>query len=139
MRDTKGVTSEANIVLAECFFDGRARSDLQTYLSFFDPDAEVDSSRVVRPYSGVYRGREQIETLFREQKAPWRYVKYETANPVAAGDRVVIDVTRTTRAWGGPSVLSALTAALTVRAGKIVSFKVFQKRADALTAAGMAE
>ncbi len=131
--------SEANIILAKRFFDGSTRNDLETYLSFLAPDAEIDASRVQRPYAGIYRGREQIEALFREMNHPWKAVQYATANALAVGDLVVIDVTRTTTARGGVGgVWSALTAALTVHAGKIASFKLFPDRDDALTAAGLA-
>ena len=131
--------SEANIILAERFFDGSTRRDLQRYLSFLDPDVEIDASRVERPYAGIYRGREQIEALFREMNRPWQAVRYATANPLALGDRVVIDVTRTTTARSGDGgVWSALTAALTVRAGKVISFKLFPRRDEALEAAGLA-
>ncbi|HME02777.1 MAG TPA: nuclear transport factor 2 family protein [Solirubrobacteraceae bacterium] len=131
--------SEANINLAKRFFDGSTRNDLQTYLSFLDPDAEIDASRVPRPYAGIYRGREQIEALFCEMHHPWKAVRYATANPLADGDHVVIDVLRTTTARGGDGgVWSALTAALTVRADRIASFKVFPTRDDALKAAGLA-
>jgi DNA-binding CsgD family transcriptional regulator len=116
--------SEANINLVRRFFDGGTRSDLQRYLSFLDPDAEIDASLVQRPYAGIYRGREQIEALFREMNHPWRAVQY---------------VTRTTTARGGDGgVWSSLTATVTVHAGKIASFKVFPDRDDAVKAAGLA-
>ena len=126
-------------MLAKRFFDGSTRNDLQTYLSLLHPDAEIDASRVRRPYAGIYRGREQIEALFREMNHPWTAVHYATANPLAGGDRVVIDVRRTTTARGGDGgAWSTLTATLTVRAGRIVAFKVFPDRDDALKAAGLA-
>lgn len=130
--------SEANINLVRRFFDGGTRSDLQRYLNFLDPDAEIDASLVQRPYAGIYRGREQIEALFREMNHPWKAVQYATANPLALGDRVVIDVTRTTTARGGDGgVWSSLTATVTVHAGKIARFKVFPDRDDAVKAAGL--
>jgi DNA-binding CsgD family transcriptional regulator/ketosteroid isomerase-like protein len=126
-------------MLAKRFFDGGSRNDLQTYLSFLEPDAEIDASRVQRRYAGIYRGREQIEALFRAMHDPRQSVHYVTANPLAVGDDVVIDVARSTTARRGDrGAWSALTAALTVREGRIAGFKVFPNRDEALEATGLA-
>lgn len=131
--------SEAKVLLAMRFFEDRSQNDLGAFLSFFDPDAEIDFSELDRPYGHLYRGREQIERLFHEMNDGWDGIRFQTSNPLAVEDQVVIDVQRTASRSGGVAVTSGLTAALTVRGARILTFKLFRDRADALIAAGLAD
>ena len=130
--------SEANLLLVKSFFEARVHGDLEIYLSFFDSEAEIETSEV---YSRtVYRGLDEITRLFQESNAPWEDMRFQTANALSVGDRVVIDVTRTARARrGGYEVQSGGTAGITVRNGKILTYKLFQTRDAALEAAGLGD
>jgi len=127
--------SEANIVLVKRFLQ---TEDLTRFLSFLEPSAEVDVSALKRPYAGIYRGHEQITTLFHEMNDPWREVQYETSEPLARDDYVVVDLTRTTKSLAGIAVQAKVTVDVTARLGMIIRAKVFPSRADALLARGWA-
>jgi len=132
--------SEANLLLVLRFFEDRVQRNLETFLGFFDSEAEIDFSDLDRPYRRTSRGLEQIATLFREMNAPWQKVQFTATNAFSNGDHVVIDVERTAMMRpGGMGVTSRMSAAITARAGKIVSYKMFQDRADALRATGLTQ
>ena len=131
--------SDPKVLVATRFFENSSQTDLATFMSFMDPAAVIDFSELERPYAGIYRGREQIERLWHEMLDGWLDLQFQTSNPQAEGDHVVIDVQRTGRiAPARIGVTSELTAGLTIRGGAIVAFRLFQDRADALGAAGMA-
>lgn len=125
-------------MLAMRFFEDRSQNDLGMFLSFLDRDAEIDFSELDRPYGHIYKGREQIERLFHEMNDGWDEIRFQTSNPLAVEDRVVIDVRRTVSRAGGVGVASDLTAALKMQGPHVVTFKLFRDRADALIAAGLA-
>jgi ketosteroid isomerase-like protein len=131
---------EANILLAEEFFEDRTQTNPEEFVDSFDPEAEVDLSDLDEPYGRFYRGREQIEALFQEMTAGWWEIRFRATKPFASADNVVIDVERTAVLRpGGFGVSWLFTAALTFRSGKIVQFKLFRDRGDALAAAGISQ
>jgi ketosteroid isomerase-like protein len=121
------------------FFDASTQDDLKIYLTFFGPHAELDFSELERPYRGIYRGREQIESLYHQLRDPWHEKEFELRDLLASDDRVVVTLTRTARTAVGPSVTSRATALITIRQAKIAAFKMFGSRSDALRAAGLSE
>jgi ketosteroid isomerase-like protein len=125
---------DQNVDVVERFF--QAQGDLDTFLAFVDPDAEFDLSDLDRPYRGFYRGLEQIETLYHAMSDPWKETRYEIEESLGVGDRVVATV-RTTRSRSGLEVQASGTVVITMDEGKIVCFKTFQSKADALAAVGL--
>ena len=126
------------MLLVERFFGDRAQGDLATFLSFLGNDAEADLTELDRPYAAVYTGREQLEMLFKQMAGPWREVRFTTTNPLADGDNVILDVERVAYSDSSFGFSSTATVRVVVRAGKIVYWKLFLERADALTAAASA-
>lgn len=127
---------DTHLALVEGLFDAWGRDNLEEWLTFVDPDAEFDYTELDRPYSGVYRGRERIETFYHEASDRWRKAEFLINDPLVDGDLVVVDVTRMASS-PGLDVLASATILITVHAGKIVRFKPFRTRLDALTAAGL--
>lgn len=132
--------SEANVLLAEQFLEDRTQTDLGTFLSFLDDEAEIDFSELDRPYAHVYKGRDQIETLFREMTGPWREIRFITTNARSYGEDVVLDIERTAQSRESSfGVSSIVTGRLVVRNGKVAYWKLFNDRSDALAAAQLPE
>jgi len=131
--------SERNAELVRRFFDADTQHDPKVYLSFFGPDAEVDFSELDRPYSGVYRGPEEIERLYHDLRDPWHEKEFEFEDLLTSDDRVVVTLTRTARSLAGPRLTSRATAVITIRQARIAAFKMFGSRSDALEAAGLSE
>jgi ketosteroid isomerase-like protein len=127
---------DQNVDLVERFF--QAQGDLNTFLAFVGPDAEFDLSDLDRPYRGFYRGREQIEMLYHAMSDPWKETRFEIEETLGVGDRVVATVS-TTRSRSGLEVQASGTVVITMDDGKIVCFKSFQSKADALAAVGLEE
>ena len=126
------------LLVKRCFED-RAQAELERFLSFVDDDAEMDFSELDRPYGRVFRGTEEIKTLYREMTDPWQELSFETSSAIAAGEWLVIDVARTASSAAGLTVYSAVSVAVRLRDGYIVYLKVFQQRADALQVAGLSD
>lgn len=138
--NTGRVPADANIVLAKRFFEDRTQSDLERFLSFVAADAKVDFSELDRPYGRIYNGHGEIARLFGEMTAPWQEIQFKTRYILANDENIVLDVERTARSHATSfGVSSTLTARLVVRAGKIIYFRLFQHRLDALRAAGLSD
>ena len=131
----RSAISEQGIDLVRALFDASARDDLAAYLALVTQDAEFDFSVVDRPYSGVYRGHEQIEKLYRRLDDPWRKKEFELENPVALPDGIIVDVARTARTVAGLRLESRATAIFRIQNRKLAAVKVFESRSQALKAA----
>ena len=136
---TAGASTEAQMELVGALFDASARDDLEGYLALLTEDAEFDFSDVERPYRGVYRGHEQIRSLYRHLDEPWREKAFELQDAVLLTGGVLVDVTRRSRTAAGLAVQTATTALITIRGERIARVKTFGARADALRAAGLAD
>lgn len=78
-------------------YDAAARRDSETVLSLYDPDVELDNSRlqIVGSSAEVFRGHDGLRRFFRAWNEAWDDVDYQVDELVDVGDdRVVSVVTR---------------------------------------------
>ncbi|HVS28420.1 MAG TPA: nuclear transport factor 2 family protein [Solirubrobacteraceae bacterium] len=128
-----------NVEIVQGFFEARNRGDLGC-LDYIEADAEFDLSESRSPYHGIYRGHEQIRKHWETLREAWAEAEMHPEEPVAVGDHVVVTVRVSARGRSSGVQLQGFGANVyTLRDGKIVRFKLFQTRAEALKAVGLAD
>ncbi len=104
----------------------------------FAPDAEADASAVAG--FGVMRGREQLLAALTEYAAAFEDWRIEPEEIFDAGDHVVAVVRDGGRLKGtDDEVFNRFTHVWTFRGGRVVAWKTFTDRGQALQAAGLSE
>ena len=121
-------------------YEAAAGRDAASILALYDPQVELDATRMGVGDLGVYHGHEGLRRLFGEFHEVWGEIEYDYEELIEAGEHVVAVVTRHARGRGsGVDVEAPLALLWTVREGKVVQVVWFQTRADALEAAGASE
>ena len=107
----------------------------------FGPEAEFDATAVVG--FGRYQinaGREEIMRILGDYAAAFEDWRIEPEEIIDAGDQVVAAVRDGGRLRGtDDEVYNRFTHIWTFRSGKVVRWKTFTDRAEALEAAGLSE
>ena len=121
--------------------DAAERRDAEATLSFYDPEVELDASRLgVASLAGrgrVYHGHEGLRIFFREWHDAWEEVEYRVADVIDAGDHVISLLTYRGRGRAsGAEVEMPVAIVETFRHGKIVRVAWFLSKDDAFEAAG---
>lgn len=128
------MVSEDIIEIVKQFFEARSRGDLR-YLNYVDPDAEFDLSESRSTYRGIYRGHEEIRRQWEGLQEAWAETDLRPDEPVVVGDKVVVTVRISAQGRTSGVRLDGTGAnVFTFRDGKIVHFKLFQTKAEALAA-----
>jgi ketosteroid isomerase-like protein len=138
--------SKENVEIVRRVYEAAARRDAATVLALYDPEVELDPSRLgVAGMAGggaaVYRGHDGLRSLFRDWHEAWADMKYDFEELIDAGGEHVISVV-TRRARGrasGVDVGRPFALVWTIRKGRVVRVVWFLKRTEALEAAGASE
>jgi ketosteroid isomerase-like protein len=126
--------SRDRVEIVERFFEARSRGDL-SYLDFIDPDAEFDLSESRSTHRGVYRGHEEIRKQWESQQEAWAETELRPEEPVVVGDQIVVTVQISAQGRTSGVRLEGQGAnVFTFRDQKIVRFKLFQSKTEALAA-----
>ena len=129
--------SRDNVEIVRRFFEARNRGDI-SHLDYVAPDAEFDLSESRSPYRGIYRGHAQIRKLWESLWDAFDEAEMQHEEPAEVGDHVVVTVRVSARGRRSGIPLAGHGANVyTLKDGKIVSFKLFQTRAEALEAVGL--
>jgi ketosteroid isomerase-like protein len=129
--------SRENVEVVRGVYDAAGRRDSTAVLALYDPDVELDNTRLHIVSGGVYRGHEGLRSFFRQWNEAWESVDYELDELIDVGaDRVVSVVTRRGRGRSSGAEVEIQVALLfTVRDGKVVSVVWFPTREEAVAAA----
>ena len=134
--------SEENVEIVRRVYEAAARRDPATVLALYDPEVELDPSRLqtVGLFDRVYHGHDGLRSFFREWHEAWEGIEYDYDELIDAGERVISVVTRHGRGRAsGAEVEWPLALVWTIRKGKVIRVVWFPTRADALEAAGVRE
>ena len=132
--------SQGKLEIVRRFFDARNRRDVDALLACLHPEARFDLMESRSPYRGTYLGHEQIRRLFVDIFDAWDDFELSLADPIAVGDQVVVSVLVNATGQGSGVQLQAQGAnVFNVRDDKIIRFRLFQGRDEALEAAGLEE
>ena len=124
-------------------FEAVNRGDLDLLLTVYREDVTTcfDAAGAFIPVdlAGEHRGRDGFRRLFENWQAAWENLRLEPRELIDAGDRLIVtvDITGTGRLSGVPTTLRYVDV-YTLRDGLISRHEMFNDRATALTAAGIA-
>jgi ketosteroid isomerase-like protein len=108
---------------------GRRPSPL---LELVDPEIVWDMSAIEIPDLGVFHGHDGAITFWLKWLAEWEDYSFETDRFEEVGDHVVFDVVlRGKSRWIGAYGEQRQAHVATLRAGKLVAYRVFKNRSDA--------
>ena len=114
--------------------------DRDAWRDYFDPDVIWDTSADTMPSAGIYRGHEGVERFFREWLGAWSDYTIETRECIDAGDSIVM-VFRQGGVGRGSGVRTErdFFAVYDLRGSKVVRYRQYESREEALEAAGLSE
>lgn len=120
------------------FIEGINRQDWSATFADAAPDFEIDLSRAIGPYRGVY-GIEDAQRLFGEFTESWQSLRIDAAADelIEAGDAVLGTLTMHVHGRDGINLTSTVSWVWTVRDGKLARASMYQERSDALQAVGL--
>jgi uncharacterized protein len=117
---------------------GTAVEDPDAYFDRVDEHVEWDLRDTSSPMAGLYHGREAVRDLYRHWAGAFSDWRFEVERLIDAGDQVVAFVTERGHGRGsGVEVEMKRANVTTFRDGRIVRFRSFSSRDDALRAAGL--
>jgi ketosteroid isomerase-like protein len=137
--------SRENVEIVRRVYDAAAARDAATVLELYDPEVELDPSRLgIAGLAGsaqdVYRGHDGLRRFFRDWHEAWEQVEYDYEELIDAGEQIIAVVTRHGRGRSsGVEVELPLALVWTLRDSKIVRVVWFPTRAEALEAVGLRE
>jgi uncharacterized protein len=132
--------SEENVEVVKRFMSRFEAGDRREWREHFDPDVVWDTSASQMPVAGVYRGHPGVERFFRDWLGTW--TDYEVANTeyIDAGDAVIVVFRQSGTGRGsGVRVERDFFGVYELRESKVVRFRLYASREDALEAAGLRE
>ena len=130
--------SQENVEIVKAIIDAYNREDWDTFFKDMAPDFELDFSRAVGPWRGVY-GLDQIRRVLGEFRETWESTRMEPHEFIEAGDLVVMHSTMHVKGRGGIEVVSRAASVWTIRNGAIERVTLYQERQDALEDLGLSE
>ena len=130
--------SQENVEIVKAWYDAFNREDWDAMIKDAAPGFELDLSRAVGPWRGVF-GLDQIRRLTEEFRETWESARVEPHEFIEAGDLVVVPMTLHVRGRGGIEAASRVAIVWTIRDGAIERVSLYQERQDALEAVGLSE
>jgi ketosteroid isomerase-like protein len=128
--------SDENVELVRSIYDELKEGRI--LFEAFDPEIELDlSERVFNP--AMYHGFEGVGRFWSEVQEVWELWQTDAEELVDAGDQVVALVRSRGRGRGsGVEVEDQSANVWTIRAGKVIRYRLYRDRDEALRAAGAA-
>jgi ketosteroid isomerase-like protein len=130
--------SQENVEIVKAAYDAFNREDWDASLKAAAPGFEMDFSRAVGPWRGVF-GLDQSRRLMEEFSETWESARWEPDEFIEAGDLVVVPLTGHLKGRGGIEVVGHTAWVWTIRNGAIDRAEMYQERQDALEAVGLSE
>jgi ketosteroid isomerase-like protein len=130
--------SQENVEIVRRAWEALDRGDVEAALRDAAPDAEFDQTRAIGMDRGVYT-RDEFRRLTEAFIATWELARWEAEEFIDAGEHVVMSFTNRMTGRDGIEVQARGTLLWTLRAGKVVRVRLYQKRREALEAAGLSE
>ena len=118
--------------------DAYNREDWDAFFKDFAPGSELDFSRAIGPWRGVF-GLDQSRRVLGEIRETWESARLEPHEFIEAGDLVVVPLTMHGRGRDVIEVVARLTFVWTIRNGAIERVTMYQERQDALEDLGLSE
>jgi ketosteroid isomerase-like protein len=130
--------SQENVEIVKANIDAYNREDWDAFFKDAAPGAEMDFSRAVGPWRGVF-GLDQVRRVLGEFRETWESARVEPHEFIEAGDLVVVPMTQHVKGRGGIEVVVRGALVWTIRNGAIERMVMYQEREDALEDLGLSE
>ena len=130
--------SQENVEIVKANIDAYNREDWDAFFKDMAPGFEVDLSRAVGPWRGVF-GLDQSRRFVEELRETWESAWLEPHEFIEAGDLVVVPGTQHVKGRGGIEVVARGALVWTIRDGAIERVTMYQERQDALEDLGLSE
>ena len=124
--------------MAKAWYDAYNREDWDAFYKGVAPGFELDLSRAVGPWRGVF-GLDQALRVLREFRETWESARLEAHEFIEAGDLVVVPGTQHVKGRGGIEVAARGVYVWTIRNGAVERMVMYQSRQDALEALRLSE
>jgi ketosteroid isomerase-like protein len=131
--------SRENMELVRRVYDAATRRDSTAVLALYDPDVELDNTRLQVVSGGVYHGHAGLRAFFQQWNEAWESIDYDVEELIDAGDDHVVSVVSRHGRGRSSGIEVAVRVALlwTIRDGKVIRVVWFPTRDEALEAAGI--
>jgi ketosteroid isomerase-like protein len=130
--------SQENVEIVKAWYDAFNREDWDAMMKDAAPGFELDLSRAVGPWRGVF-GLDQSRRVLGEFNETWESARLEPHEFIEAGDLVVVPGTLHVKGRGGIEVVARGAFVWTIRNGAIERVTMYQERQEALEAVGLSE
>jgi ketosteroid isomerase-like protein len=132
--------SEENVEIVREFTQLFEKGDRDKWRDYFDPDVVWDTSASDWPTAGVVRGHAGVEGFFRDWLGTWRDFEIENHQYLDAGDSVVVFFRqRGTGRESGIQIDREFFAIYDLKDSKVVRYRMYDSREEAVEAAGLSE
>ena len=130
--------SQENVEIVQANIDAYNREDWDALFKDAAPGFEMDLSRAVGPWRGVF-GLDQNRRFVGELAEYWESLRIEPHEFIEAGDLVVVPGTQHVKGRGGIEVAARGAFVWTIRNGAVERVTMYQERQDALEDLGLSE
>jgi ketosteroid isomerase-like protein len=135
--------SQEDVEIVRAVYGAVARRDAATVLALYDPEVEVDSSRLPEATlvgTSIVRGHEGIRRITRDWNEAWESADDNCEELIDAGQHVIAVVTRRGRGRAsGVEVETRRGGIWTIREGKVLRVVWFPSVEQALESVGLRE
>jgi len=129
---------QENVEVVKAWYEAYNREDWDATVKYAAPGFEMDFSRAVGPWRGVF-GLDQALRVVGELAEYWESVRIEPQEFIEAGDLVVVPWAMHGRGRDGIELVARNTFVWTIRNGAIERVSMYQEKEDALEAVGLSE
>ena len=113
--------------------------DVDYIVRDYDPEVVADWSRSRGAEAGIYRGQEAVLGLWRTYFEMFDRITISPDEFIECGDHIVVPNRAHFRRRDRARVVVQNVLIVTVRNGRIVEWRLYQERAEALEAVGLSE
>ena len=132
--------SQENVEIVKAFMSTFEEGDRDKWREYFDPGVVWDTSASNMPSAGIYHGHQGVERFFRDWLGTWRDYEVASREYLDAGDSVVIVFRQGgTGRESGIQIERDFFGVYDLRGSKVVRFRLYESREEALEAAGLRE
>jgi len=133
--------SQETVEVVRRIYDAARRRDAEAVYGLYDPEVELDNSRLGFVEGGVFQGHDGLRNFFRNWHDAWEGIDYDFDELIDAGQgRVLAVVTRRGRGrLSGADVRWRLALVWTVHGGKVTRLVWFPSPEEAFETVGLSE
>ena len=132
--------SQENVEVVRRAFEAFAAQGPQAMVDFWDPEIELWLPSGLIQSGGTYRGHAAVLDWMKEWAEAWDEIDYTPEEFTEAGDSVLVRVLYEGRGkGGGVRVEGTFWYLLKLRNEKLLSWRLYPEKAEALEAAGLSE